>query len=188
LALVPLILDWPLVLSPVHIVFLELIIDPACSIAFEAEPEETDVMARPPRDPKAPLFGMRDIILSISQGFVVLMTVLLVFGIALYRAQGDNEARALTFATLVIGMLGLIFANRSWSTKTFRVLRSPNRAFWWVVAGAIGFLAMVLYIPYLREVFRFAALRPYDLAICLVAGALSVLWFEIAKFARTRNP
>ena len=69
LALLPLILDWPLVLSPVHIVFLELIIDPACSIAFEAEPEEADVMDRPPRDPKAPLFGMGQIFFSLFEGF-----------------------------------------------------------------------------------------------------------------------
>ena len=73
LALLPLLLDWPLVLTPVHIVFLELIIDPACSIAFEAEPAEADVMARPPRNPNAPLFGMGQIVFSLFAGFISLM-------------------------------------------------------------------------------------------------------------------
>jgi Ca2+-transporting ATPase len=175
LALVPLIFDWPLVLSPVHIVFLELIIDPACSIAFEAEPAEAQIMERPPRDPGAPLFGARDIIFSLLQGAVVLLTVLLVFGIALYRGQNDTEARALAFATLVFGLLGLISANRSWSGSIFYALRAPNRAFWWVIAGALGFLAAVLYIAALRDIFRFAALHPNDLAMSLGAGLLSFL-------------
>lgn len=186
LALVPLILNWPLVLSPVHIVFLELIIDPACSIAFEAEPEEGDIMARPPRDPKAPLFGKRDITFSLLQGCVVLLTVMLVFGIALYRVQSDAYARALTFTTLVIGMLGLIFANRS-RQGVLAALRSPNRAFWWVVGGAIGFLISVLYVPYLRGVFHFAALQPFDLAVSLGAGTVSFIWFEFVKFTHRKR-
>ncbi|HET8563416.1 MAG TPA: cation-translocating P-type ATPase, partial [Candidatus Binatia bacterium] len=187
LALVPLILNWPLILSPVHIVFLELIIDPACSIAFEAEPAEANVMDRQPRDPKQPLFGTRDILFSILQGAGVLLTVLLVFGVALYRDQGDTATRALTFATLVIGLLGLILANRSWSRSILSTLRSPNPALWWVIGGALAFLAAVLYIPYLREVFRFAPLHPIDLALSLGAGAVSILWFEIVKFARKRH-
>ena len=119
LALVPLILDWPLVLSPVHIVFLELIIDPACSIAFEAEPEESDVMNRPPRDPQEPLFGAKKICSSLLQGSIVLLAVLAVLGFALYRGHSEAAARAASFVTLVLGMLGLIFANRSMSRHAF---------------------------------------------------------------------
>jgi len=183
-ALMPLVFNWPLILSPVHIVFLELIIDPACSIAFEAEPEEAGIMNRPPRNPHEPLFGMDKIILSLLQGVVVLFTVLLILGIALYVGHDSSYGRAETFATLVAGILALIFANRSWSRSIISTLRSRNAALWWVVGGAIGFLVAVLYVPYLREVFHFAALRPYDLVICMGAGALSVVWFEIVKFAR----
>lgn len=182
LALIPLIMDWPLVLSPVHIVFLELIIDPACSIAFEAEPEEAGIMDRPPRDPKEPIFGAKKILFSLLQGIVVLLTVLFMFGIALYREHGDADARAMTFVTLVMGILALIFANRSWSRSVFATLRSPNRALWWVVGSALSFLAMVLYVPSLRDVFHFTPPPPTELAICLGAGALSVVWFEVVKF------
>src|SRR3970282_1850453 len=103
LALVPLILDWPLVLSPVHIVFLELIIDPACSIAFEAEPPEPDIMQKPPRDPETPVFDTRAIFFSLFQGGLVLGAVLAIFAFALYRGLGDADARTLSFSTLVVG-------------------------------------------------------------------------------------
>ena len=187
LALVPLILDWPVVLSPVHIVFLELIIDPACSIAFEAEPEESDVMNRPPRDSQEPLFSVKKICSSLLQGSIVLLAVLAVLGFALYRGQGEAVARAASFVTLVLGMLGLIFANRSNSRYAFAMLRAPNRALWWVVSGGLIFLTTVLYVPYLREVFRFASLPASDLAICLGAGVFSAFWFEIVKLARSRQ-
>ena len=185
-ALVPLILDWPLVLTPVHIVFLELIIDPACSIAFEAEPEEADVMERPPRDPKAPLFGGHDIFLSLLQGAVVLMTVLLILGVALYRGQSDAQARALTFTTLVFGLLSLITVNRSWSRSVVQLLRSPNAAYRWVMAGALGFLAAVLYVPELRSIFRFAPLHLTDLVICSAGGIVSFFLIELVKLKRTQ--
>ena len=184
LALVPLIFDWPLLLTPVHIVFLELIIDPACSIAFEAEPEEADVMERPPRDPTTPLFGVRDIALSLLQGSTVLITVLAVFTLSLYKGYGEADGRTLTFATLIAGMVSLIFVNRSRSRGIFHALRSPNRAFWWVVGGAFGFLSAVIYVPTLRDVFRFSPLHPTDLAICFAAATVSFLLLELFKIKR----
>jgi len=186
-ALMPLIFNWPLILSPVHIVFLELIIDPACSIAFEAEPEEAGIMNRPPRDPHEPLFGRDKILFSLLQGLGVLLTVLLILGLAVRLGQDAPYARAQTFATLVAGIVALIFANRSWSRSIISTLGAPNKALWWVVGGAVGFLGSVLYVPYLREVFRFATLRPQDLAICLGAGGLSVVWFEIVKSSRRKR-
>ncbi|MGE5218121.1 MAG: cation-translocating P-type ATPase [Chloroflexota bacterium] len=187
LALIPLILDWPLVLTPVHIVFLELIIDPACSIAFEAEPAEPDIMQKPPRDPDTPLFDTRHILFSLLQGVIVLAAVLVVFAFALYRGQGDADARTLSFSTLVIGMLGLIAVNRSWSRNVIRALLSPNRAFWWVAAGALGFLAAVLYVPSLRSLFRFSVMHPDDLLICTGAALLSSVVIELLKFKRERS-
>jgi len=85
-----------------------------------------------------------------------------------------TDARALAFATLIVGVVSLIFVNRSWSRNMFHALRSPNRAFWWVVSGALGYLIVVLYVPYLREVFRFGSLRPIDLAVCLSTGIMNL--------------
>ena len=181
LSLVPLMVGWPLVFFPVHIMFLELIIDPACSVVFEATPEEADVMTRPPRNPDGPLFGGRIVGLSLMQGVIVLLITLAVYGVALYHGKGEWEARALTFTTLVIANLGLIFTNRSWSRTIPETLRSPNPALWWVVGGAVVFLGLVLYLPFLRDRFDFGSLAPIDLAIGLTAGASSILWFEGLK-------
>ena len=181
LSLLPVLFRWPLVLFPVHIAFLELIIDPACSVVFEAEPEEKNVMKRPPRDPKEPLFDRRTVGLSLMQGLGVLFIVVVVYIVALYRGQDELDARALTFGTLIIANLGLILTNRSWSRTILATLDSPNRALWWVVGGALLFLGLALYVPVLRNLFRFSTLHAVDLAICLGAGVLSILWFEWFK-------
>ncbi|HSE38076.1 MAG TPA: cation-translocating P-type ATPase [Blastocatellia bacterium] len=181
MTLIPVVLNWPLVLLPVHIAFLHLIIDPACSIVFEAEPEEKNVMSRPPRGPDEPLFGRRTWSLSLFQGLGVLVILAALYAFALYRGLPDSEARALAFTTLIIANIGLILINRSWAHSVVATLRSPNAALWWVIGGAAGFLGLVLYVPALRELFRFAELHLIDLGICLVAGAGSLLWFEAFK-------
>ena len=184
MSLIPVLLEWPLVLLPVHIVFLELIIDPACSVVFEAESEEANVMNRPPRSPTEPLFSRRTLTISMLQGVSVLLIVLAVYGIALYRGQGESEARALTFTALIIANLGLILTNRSWSRTILSTMRSPNRALWWVLGGAAVFLSLVLYVPFLRSLFRFSPLHLLDLVICLAAGVVSIVWFEGLKIVK----
>jgi len=186
LALVPLLLDWPLVLMPVHIVFLELIIDPACSVAFEAEAEETDLMTRPPRAGDAPVFGIGQIVFSLMQGLISLIGIISVFGWSLHRGDSEELVRTLTFATLVLCMVGLIFVNRSRSQSFWRTLRLPNRAFWLVVGGALSFLAAVIYLPPVRDIFRFTAIGWNSFMVRLSAGTLVVFFLEIAKnyFAR----
>ena len=187
ISLIPIIFGWPLVLLPVHIVFLELIIDPACSIVFEAEAEERGVMMRPPRNLKEPMFGLHVIGISLLQGLSVLVIILAVFYIALRRGQGELDARALTFCTLIVANLGLILTNRSWTRTVLSTLKSPNKALWWVLSGALVFLTAVLYLPVLRTLFRFSFLHPLDLLICLCAGIFSVLWFEALKVFQRRK-
>ena len=187
MSLIPVILQWPLVLLPVHVVFLELIIDPACSVVFEAEPEEADVMNRPPRNSQEPLFSRRTLIMSLLQGASVLLIVLAVFATSLYRGQGEFEARALTFTTLIIANLGLILTNRSWSRTILSTLCSRNAALWWVLGGAAVFLGAVLYIPFLCSLFRLTTLHFIDLVICLSAGVVSIMWFEGLKMVNGRK-
>ncbi|HSW44777.1 MAG TPA: cation-translocating P-type ATPase [Phycisphaerae bacterium] len=179
--------DWPLILLPVHIVFLELIIDPACSLVFEAEQAEPDVMTRPPRSPSEPLFSFGSISVSILQGLSVLIIVMAVFVTARWRGHAENDARALTFTTLVIANLGLILTNRSWSRTILSTMKMPNPAVWWVLGGAVGFLGLVLYVPFLRGMFRFAPLHPLDLVICPAAGVISIVWFELLKIVNVRR-
>lgn len=184
MSLIPVLFRWPLVLLPVHIVFLELIIDPACSIVFEAEPPDADLMRRRPRDPRNRLFDRRTVGISVLQGVSVLLIVLAVWAIARTRGSDEMEARALTFTTLIIANLGLILTNRSWSRTIIGTLRTPNSALWWVIGGAIVFLGVVLYVPHLQTLFRFRTLHVVDIAICLGAGVVSILWFEGLKLFR----
>jgi len=186
MSLIPVLLKWPLVLSPVHIVFLELIIDPACSVVFEAEPEEANVMNRPPRNPQEPLFSRRTLAVSMLQGVSVLLIVFAVYAIALYRGQGESDARALTFTTLIIANLGLILTNRSWSRTILSTLRSPNTALWWVLGGRRFFWDSCL-CSFFAQPIPFSALHPLDLAICLAAGAVSIIWFEGLKMFSGRQ-
>ncbi len=180
LTLVPIVMRSPLVLMPIHIAFMHLVIDPACSVVFEAQPEEGDVMRRAPRDPKAPLFGRRVLGVSGLQGASVLAVVLAVYILALRLGRSETEVRALTFATFLISNLGLIFTNRSWSRVIFSSsLRDTT--LWAVTGGALLFLALVIYVPPLAALFRFAPLGPLDVAVCFGAGLLGITWFEVVK-------
>ena len=187
LALVPVMLRWPLVMLPLHVVLLELVIDPSCSIAFEAEPEESDVMDRPPRDAKQPLFDRRTLTLSLLQGVSVLAMVLGVFAAAMYRGETETSVRALTFTTLIIANLALILTNRSWTRTILDTWRSPNPAVWWVVLGAAACLGVVLYVPSVQMFFRFSRPHVVDIALSLTAGMFSVAWFEGLKILGRRH-
>lgn len=185
LTLIPVMLGWPAVLMPVHILFLQLIIDPVCSIVFEAEPEESDVMQRPPRSSSARLFDFDLLKHSLLQGALLLIVVLAMFGLTLYRGTGADEARALTFTTLVLANIGLIFTNRSWSKPALSTLKSPNPALWWIVSSAITILIVVLFVPVLNDLFSFNKLHLDDLALCGLIGITIFGILEIFKLFRT---
>ena len=176
---------WPLLLLPIHVVFLELIIDPACSLIFEAEDAESNIMDRPPRNPEERLFSMQTIGVALLQGLSVLAACVGVFLSA--RAVADHSAesaRALTFATLVVAFVLIILVNRSWTRSAVAMLRVPNAALRWVVLGTCTFLAIALTAPFAQRLFHFAPLHAMDLVLSLGAGFVSVLWFEWVKRAR----
>lgn len=188
LSLAPVILKWKeLIILPVHIVFLELIIDPACSIVFEAEPAEKDIMLRRPRNPKELLFGRKTLILSVLQGIFAFVIVMSVFYIAISLEQSTDEARALAFSTLIISNVCLILTNRNWSVTILSSIRTFNKALFWVIGGAILFLTIAVYVPFMQKLFHFAAIHPIDIAIALTAGLLSIVWFEVLKFTKKKN-
>jgi P-type Ca2+ transporter type 2C len=187
MSMFPVLFNWPLVLLPMHVVFLELIIDPACSVVFEAEAEESNIMKRPPRTLGAPLFDKTMIAFSLLQGAVVLLVVLAVYVISLYRGQGELDARTLCFTTLIVANIGLILTNRSWTRSILSTFRLPNAALLWVIGGATLFLGTVLYLPFLKELFRFDTLHLVDLFLCISAGIMSILWFEVLKIYRNKR-
>jgi Ca2+-transporting ATPase len=187
LSLLPVILGWPVVLGPVHVVFLELVIDPACSIAFEAEREEDDVMRRPPRRPDAPLLGAATLIPAFLQGAALLGMTLAVLAYSLARGATPEHARTLAFTTLLAGNLGLIATNRARSRRLFAVLFEKNLAATFVSLGSLAFLALAITAPPLRALFHFALVPPAAAALALGAGLAAVIWFELVKAVRLRR-
>ncbi len=186
MSLLPVLFKMPLVLLPAHIAFLELIIDPACSTVFEADPEEKNIMKRPPRNLSESLFNKKSLILSTLQGLSILAVVFVIYLFALYLGKGDGEARTLSFATLVFANLMLIATNLSWHQNLFVTIRAGNKALWYVLSAALAALLFILYLPFLRDIFHFSILHANDLLIALTGGIISLLWFEGLKFLSKR--
>ena len=186
MALVPVLLGWPVALFPLHIAFLELVIDPACSMVFENEPAEADLMTRPPRDAQAPLLASLTLWLALLQGVGVLGVALAAYAWGLANLSEDG-ARAFTFATLVAGNLALIFSNRSQAGSLWAWLWVPNRTLWLVSGLALVFLGLALYVPWLASLFRFGTLPWPLLGAALGLGLFSVVWFEAIKLVRRQR-
>jgi P-type Ca2+ transporter type 2C len=187
LSLIPVLLKWPLALLPVHVLFLELIIDPACTVVFEMERDEPDIMQRPPRKLNAPLFGRSMIISGLIQGLGILAVVAGVYAFGLLQGLGENEARMYAFVSLVIGNLGLIFSNRSRSLSIITLMRVPNKALWWVSAGALFFLVLVVAVPLLRDIFQFAPLHRWEMVLLGLSGLSCILFAESIKLKGVRK-
>ncbi|MDE2370154.1 MAG: cation-translocating P-type ATPase [Burkholderiales bacterium] len=185
LSILPVLFGWPLLLMPVHILFLQLIIDPACSVVFEAEPLEPDAMKAPPRRPDQRLFDRTVLTRGLWQGAGLLLLLLAVYAGA--RAwlpadeQRDDVARALTFVALVLSNLGLIHANRSWGRSALLGNAESNGQFGWIAAGAVAFLGVVLSVPAISRLFSFSPPTPVMLLFAAGAAGLSMIWFEAVK-------
>ena len=183
MALLPVLLGWPVVLFPLHIAFLELVIDPACSMVFENEPSEADVMQKPPRDSAAQLFGGMTLFIALMQGVGVLLVVMGAYAWGTTWLD-EKEVRAFTFATLVVGNLALIFSNRSRTKSLWQSIRVPNRTLWAVTGLTLGLLGLALYLPWLSRLFYFEPLSMSNLILAMALGGISVLWFEAMKLSR----
>jgi Ca2+-transporting ATPase len=190
LSLIPVLFaDMPLILWPIHIVFLELIIDPTCSIIFEAEKEEKNVMSRPPKDINEPFFGRKKILLSCIQGIGILVMTMLVYFIGLKTGYSEKAVRTFTFVALIASNIAIIISNRSWSANIFKIILTPNKTVKWVVGGAIFFMILILNIPFLLNLFQFEKIGLVETVICVIAGLFSIIWFELYKqLRRVKKP
>jgi Ca2+-transporting ATPase len=182
-SMIPVIFGGPMVLMPVHIILMELVIDPACSVAFEMEPAEAGLMQRPPRDPRLRLFTPRLVFRSVAQGAGAMAMALAVYAGSLRAGLNEPDVRTLTFATLMIANLALIVANRSLTRSVLEDWRTPNRALWMLAASTLGVLAAVLFVPFLRDLFRLAMPHPDDVLVIVGAGLASLAWMEAVKCA-----
>ena len=187
LSVLPVLLGWPMLLMPVHILFLQLIIDPACSVVFEAEPLEAKVMTDKPRNPGMRLFDTTVLARGFWQGLGLLGILLAAFGLTRDVTGSDNAARAMAFTVLVLSNLGLIHVNRSWAPTTLLGPRVANHSFAWITLFTLVLLTCVLTIPLINQLFAFELPSVQLLFGGLVAVVLGLVWFEGVKRAFARQ-
>jgi len=177
----PVLLGEPLLLMPAHIMFLELVIGPACSIFFEAEPEEANIMQRPPRAANEVLFGGRQLAFSLLQGGIAVCVTLAIYLWARSAGHDDDTVRTLVFTAMVAGNIALVFGNRTQNAPELE----KNPTLRWILLGTGGGLALVLSIPVLRELFHFSGSLPLMLFVgLLAAGSVYLLVMAVKPAMR----
>jgi P-type Ca2+ transporter type 2C len=186
LSIVPMLTSFlPLMLLPIHIAFMELIIDPACSIVFEAEEAENDIMKRPPRPIKERFFSFRKIRLGVFMGVGIALAALAVYGLGLYWQYDEKTLRGMDFTTLLIANLSLILTNLSRRMTILETIFTlPNPTIGWLIGGVLSLVFAVIYIPFVADLFKIKQLTFSDFAIAFLAGMASIAWFEMVKINR----
>jgi Ca2+-transporting ATPase len=182
LSLLPLLMGWPMLFMPVHIAFLELIIDPVCSIVFEAEPEEPGIMQRPPRQPGRPLLARSAMVWSLLQGGIVLAVVAGCYAWLLHTGAAEPMARAAGFLALVLADVALILSTRSFGNVWQATAQRPNRALGLMLALMAAMLALVLWVPALRALFHFAMPDQAAVVVALGGAGVTLLVLEALKW------
>jgi len=177
LALAPILLGLPPLLLPAHVVLMELIIDPTCSLAFEAEPGEADAMLRPPRGRDEPLFGARDLTLGFFQGLAVFLAVMAVYLIDNAFGFPEPEARGLAFATLILGNLTLALSDAL--PKGVSPFTRENRVFWVIAVITLATLAAGLYFPPLASLLHFEGPDLHKLPLAALLAICAGGWYGL---------
>jgi P-type Ca2+ transporter type 2C len=179
--------NFPLLLMPLHIVFMELIIDPVCSIAFEAEQEEKDIMNKPPRNPNKKFFGCKHILLSILKGLLLLSVVLYVYFISVEEGHTTSEVRAIAFSSLIIGNVFLILTSLSETRSFIAVFSEKNKTVLLILSLAIVLLISILFVSKLRIIFSFKNPGYGHFSSSLIAASFMLLLLEVFKFFKHHN-
>jgi len=182
MAIIPLILGWPVMLMPMHVVLVEMIIDPMCTFAFENEPAEKDLMQQAPRPMSDLLVAAPQLLLGALQGVVILLACLLVFQQSLSLGYGDELARTLGFLTLTAGNLAMIrvIASRSFLFKN--LLGAWHGSYWLIATLATIVVTLCIAVPWLRGIFGFTVPGLAQASVAIVCGILAGLGMELVKW------
>lgn len=179
----PLFLGWiyPNIFTPVHVIFLEIIMGPTCSIVYENEPMEENTMLQPPRPITQTFLSFREMNISILQGLIITAGVLTAYQWSISQGYNEIYTRSMVFTTLVLANIFLTLVNRSFYYSFIHSMRNRNRLMAGVIIVTLLLLAAMLYIPPVADFFRITALRLAQLLVCTGIGGVSVLWFEVWK-------
>ena len=186
IVLLPLLLLWKLklIFSPVHVIFLELIMGPTCSIIYENEPMEPDTMQRPPRKPEATFLSFRQLMLSIIQGLMITAACLGIGYFYIQQGEDDSTVRTVIFITLLFSNIFLTLVNRSFIHSVFTTLRYKNNLITIVISVTLLFIAVCIYVPFVRDIFLLQTISFYSILSCALAAMGGTLWIELWKLSR----
>jgi Ca2+-transporting ATPase len=181
---IPLALGWiyPNIFSPVHIIFLELIMGPTCSIIYEHEPMEANAMNQKPRHFTTSFFKRDELLISVLQGLVITAGTLAVYQYAIHQTYNESLTRTMVFATLITANITLTLVNRSFYYSIFTTIRYKNNLVLLINLITISITSILLFVAPLTRFFKFEQLDLSQIAICILIGLVSVLWIELAKW------
>lgn len=186
---IPLALGWiyPNIFSPIHVIFLEIIMGPTCSIIYENEPMEKNLMLQPPKAISATFFHLKELTTSIIQGLVITIGTLFIYRYAVYHGYNEELTRTMVFTDLVVANILLTLINRSFYYSIWTTLKYKNRLVLYIIAITILIVALLLVVPPLTHFFEFEMLNLIQLFLCVGVGAVSVIWFEVVKLVKRRK-
>ncbi|MCA6499487.1 MAG: cation-translocating P-type ATPase [Chitinophagaceae bacterium] len=186
---IPLALGWtfPNIFSPIHIIFFELIMGPTCSIIYENEPAEANILQRPPRKSSTSIFNWSELWISVLQGLIITSGCLVMYQWGLCHRMNEREVRTLVFTTLIAANLFLTFENRSFDSSLFQTFRYPNKLLSLIISITLLLGIIILFVPVVRDFFDLAPIQFIPLLYCLTIALLSVIWIEILKWLKRRK-
>jgi len=185
----PLFLGWiyPNIFTPVHVIFLELIMGPTCSIVYENEPIEKNAMQQKPRKMTETFLNWRELSISIIQGLMITVGVLFAYQLAVQNGASEETTRAIVFTTLIFANVFLSLTNRSFTYSLFESFKNKNILFPLITLATLILLFAILYIPVFSNFFHVSSLNLKDLGIAILIAMVSVLWFEVYKWRKRRS-
>ena len=182
-ASLPLLLGWryPNIFTPIHVIFLELIMGPTCSIFYEREPAEKNLMDKPPRHPKQNMFSVKELMVSIIQGLVITLGLLSQYYYYMMNNRSIEFTRTVVFITLILSNIFLTFSNRSFEEPLIKTLRYKNALVPYVIGISILFLLSIIFVQPVRKVFYLTDISINTFLICLGVSLVCSVWFELIK-------
>jgi Ca2+-transporting ATPase len=189
LVFVPLALGWiyPNLFSPVHIIFFELIMGPTCSIIYENEPAEANILQLPPRKISTSIFNWMELWVSILQGLVITSGCLLMYQWGVSHGMNEKEVRTIVFTTLIASNLFLTFENRSFHSSLLQTFRNSNPLLVLITAVTILLALIILFIPAVRDFFQLTSMIPYYYGAGILMGLICVIWIEALKWLKRKD-
>jgi P-type Ca2+ transporter type 2C len=180
-ALLPLIFGLPILFGPIHIAFIEMIIDPVCALVFESEREEADIMNRKPRDPEQRLFSLPMVTWSVFQGMVAFGILAMLFLTATYLGMPEGDVRELIFLSLVVAIVALILVNRSFGTSLKEAFTRKNMTLRYILGAVAAVLTLTVLIPAFRKLLKFGTPDWKHIVAALALGGLLLVLLELLK-------